>query len=112
MKRIITTIIALCTLAVSNAYAIDPPGWVAASEILSIPVQPNGNIYIEFDADVPDLGCTGNTPGWLQMDTSAPHFKEQYSFLLASYMADEKVRFYVNHCGYFPYIQNSRISKR
>lgn len=103
-------VVGLIGLIMSPAsFAIDPPAWVGPTNIEAIAVQPNGRIYIELGVPVPDLGCQGNSEGLLEFDTDAPHFNEQYSLLLAAYMAGKQVQIYVNECGYYPYAQNSKV---
>ena len=109
MTKTLTAICALTclTLTAPRALAVDPPGWVGPTTITQITVQPNGRLYVYIDAATPDLGCTGNSDGSLEFDTSAPFFKEQYALLLAAHTAGRQVRIYVSGCGYFPYAQNS-----
>lgn len=80
--------------------------WLHNITVQSIEVQPNGNAYILTDKTVPNLGCQGNG-SWLQFDKDSPLFEEQYSLVLAAYMANKKIRIYVNNCGYYPYAQNT-----
>ncbi|MCJ8268639.1 MAG: hypothetical protein MJK04_04465, partial [Psychrosphaera sp.] len=72
-------------------------------------VQPNGNIYVKIVADTPDLGCEGNSEGFLQINTSAPFYKEQLALLTSAHMAKRKVRIYVKTCGYVPYAENTQV---
>jgi len=84
-------------------------GWVSAASIDYITVQPNGNVYVKLTVAVPDLGCSGNSFGILQLDTDAPHYNSQYSLLLAAQMSDRIIDVYVDGCGYYPFAQNTRV---
>ena len=101
----------LCFAAIVSFLTAGPVSageWILQVGIKTISVQPNGNIYLLIDKTIPDLGCTGgSSSGWLQFDTSAPFFKEQYALLLSAYTTQTKVRIYADKCGYYPYAQNS-----
>ncbi len=96
-KNIIYTI--LFSIWSWSAYAADPPAWVENTKITKLSVQPNGNIYLHLKNAVPNLGCANYSETILQLDTSAPNFKEQYSLLLAGFMASRTVNIYVSGCG-------------
>lgn len=85
----------------------DAPKWVGPAVIEFITVQPNGRIYVKLQTATPDLGCTGNTDGMLELNPSYPYFREQFSLLLAAHSANRTVRIWVEGCGYYPYAQNS-----
>ena len=92
-------------------YASDSPAWVSGSKIVKISVQPNGNVYITIDTNVPNLGCPYYHGGILQLDTSAPNFDQQYSLAIAAFMAEKNVDIYVSGCGdAYPYAQNTNVS--
>lgn len=103
------SVLAFVTFSVENA-AADVPGWISNADIDFITVQPNGRIYLRLKVAVPDLNCPGNSFGYLEFDTDAPHFKEQYSLILAAHLAGKQVTVYVENCGHFPYVQNSRVN--
>lgn len=106
-------IVAIALLAFSSlTYAVDQPGWVGSTTIEFITVQPNDNVYVRVSSGVPDLGCPGNSQGYLQFDVDAPNYKEQYSLLLTAHMAGKEVTIYVEHCGYYPYAQNTRLPRQ
>ena len=86
----------------------DAPQWVGPAIIEFVTVQPNGRIYVKLQTATPDLGCTGNTDGMLELNPSYPHFREQFSLLLAAHSANRTVTIYVSGCGYYPYAQNSK----
>ena len=109
MKKLIVFLAAL-TLTIC-AGAQDSPAWSGPAKILTMSVQPNGNLYVEIDADTPDLGCKGNTDGWLQLNPNYPNFEQQYAMLLAAYMANTKVRIHAKTCGYYPFAENTNISR-
>lgn len=87
----------------------DAPQWVGPATIERITVQPNGRIYVKLQTATPDLGCTGNTEGRLELNPSYPYFREQFSLLLAAHSANRTVKIWVEGCGYYPYAQNSRF---
>ena len=107
--KVLKKILLVLTLASipQLAIAVDPPGWIGPLEIDTIVVQPNNRLYVQVVGATPDLGCPGNDSGWLELDTTAPFFKEQYALLLAAHSAGGAVKFYVNGCGHYPYAQNS-----
>ncbi len=101
---------ALLSLSVSHSVlAVDSPGWIGPTTIEYITVQPNDNIYVKVAGNVLDLGCESNASGLLQINTSAPFYKEQLSLLTAAHMAKRKVRIYMKSCGYFPYAENTTV---
>ncbi len=89
------------TCSYSSAFSTESPTWVGPADIEFITVQPENNIYVKLKISTPDLGCQGNTDGMLQLDTSAPNFKEQFSLLTAAHMAKRQVTIYVKDCGYY-----------
>ncbi len=108
MKQIVTVIAAAPLLALP-AFA-DEPGWVRDAPIDTITVQPNGRVYLRLKVAVPDLSCTGNTFGYLEFDTDAPHYKAQFSLVLAAHMAGKSIDVYVSGCGYYPHAQNTKVA--
>ena len=108
MKTLMRAFLILALSSVPQlAVAVDPPGWIGPFEIDTIVVQPNNRLYVQVVGATPDLGCPGNDSGWMELDTAAPFFKEQYALLLAAHTVGAAVKFYVSGCGHFPYAQNS-----
>lgn len=105
MKKIIIikAVLVLGIMVTTNTIAAE---WLTDITVKTIEVQPNGNIYILSDKVVSNQGCTGNG-SYIQFDTNSPHFKEQYSLVLAAYMGGKKIRVYLNGCGYYAYAQNT-----
>jgi len=106
---------ALCVCIIPlNAFAIDVAGWVGPAKIVKLHIQPMGNIYIKLSVPTKDLGCPdggmGKFKGWLQLNTNATFFKEQYSLLLSAQAQKADVRVYVKDCGYYPYAQNTELN--
>ena len=110
MKLKIVTFLFLASFFTTFAFATDSPMWVGPANVETITVQPNGLIYLRLAASVPDLGCPGNAEGWLEFDTNAPHFKEQFALVMAAHMAGKQVTIYVNFCGHYPYAQNTQVN--
>lgn len=108
MRKLMVVVFAAVFL--SSQSLADSPGWVTNAAIWYVTVQPNGRVYVRLKVAVPDLGCTGNIFGYLEFDTNAPHYKEQYSLILAAHMAGRTVDVYVSDCGYYPYAQNTRLA--
>lgn len=73
--------------------------WIGPGTVNRIEVQPNGNVYVSVSMAVPNLGCPLNGTNWIQLNTSYPHYKEQYSLLLAAMLANKQVEIYVHGCG-------------
>ena len=101
--------IILACLYSATSFAIDSPTWVGPSKIEVIDVQPSGNIYLKLAVSTPDLGCTGNADTWLELNTGADHFKEQFSVLLAAHMANRDIKVHVSSCGYYPHAMNTQL---
>ena len=103
----------LCLLPL-KVLAVDSEGWLGSAKIVQIHMQPMGNIYIRLSIPGKDLGCpdggAGKPDGWLQLDTNATFFKEQYSLLLSAQAQKADVDIYVRGCGYYPYAQNTVIN--
>lgn len=97
------------TFLLAGVAVADAPGWVHDAPIEFITVQPNSRMYVKLKVAVPDLNCPGNAFGYLEFDTDAPHFKEQYALILAAHMAGKTITVYVGECGHYPYIQNTRV---
>ena len=101
-------LVACCALPLNQAISQGTPAWVGPTLIEMIIVQPNGNIYVKVEASTPDLGCTGNEDGYLQLNTGYPYFDQQFSTLLAAHAGNRQITIYVAQCGYYPYLQNVR----
>ncbi len=110
MNKLIAITVAIYCAIVSNASQADSPAWIAPTQVEEITVQPNGNIYIKVGSTVPNLNCPGYDPNWLQLDTAAPLFEQQYALMLSAFHAKSEIVIYVNLCGNgFPYAQNTRL---
>ncbi|MCH2160081.1 MAG: hypothetical protein MK096_15030 [Oleiphilaceae bacterium] len=109
-KSIVLPVLGLFMAYSSFVSAEDSPRWVQGAKIENVSVQPNGNMYMTVSVDVPDLGCNYSGNRVLQFDTDAPNFKEQYSLVLASFMAGKSLDVYVSGCGSaYPYAQNTNV---
>ena len=101
---------AIALLLSSYAYAVDQPQWIGPVKIETVSVQSHGNIYVKVGVPTPDLGCSGNADGWLQLETSAQNFESKYSLILAASLAKKEVKFHIKDCGWYPYINSTDVA--
>lgn len=110
MKRSKYLFLIIAVFASMLSFASESPRWVQGTLISKVSVQPNGNIYITLDRVVPNLGCRHFNQWLLQLDTAAPNFDQQYSLILASFMAEKRMDIYVSGCGdAYAYAQNTNV---
>lgn len=109
MRRLSQILLLISLVLIQPVLAVDPPGWVGPTTIKKMVVQPGSRIYVYLNASTPDLGCTGNDDGWLELKTSYPNFEQQFALLLAAHAAKREVLIYVSDCGYYPYAQSTQL---
>ena len=109
MKQYILIMLIVVFSFVPKLASADSSAWVGWADVNYVTVQPNGRIYLILKAAVPDLSCNGNNYGHLEFDTNAPHFSEQYALVLAALTAGRQLQVYVNGCGHYPIVQNTRM---
>lgn len=85
--------------------------WVSDVSIRKIAVQPQQNIYVLFDKTLPSLGCKGGTSPYGQLNPDLPHFKEQFSLMVAAFMSGKKLDVYVHGCLHYAVVLNTGLKK-
>lgn len=99
-------LLVLSILWVGDAYSGE---WLSQpADVGKIEVQPNGRVYFQIlVVPVPNLGCEYHADGLMELDTAAPHYKEQFALISMAKMTGKKVWVHVNGCGAYVLAQNT-----
>lgn len=110
MKNLLMTLLFVMLLSIAFPFTAWGGEWTDLWTVKSVHVQPNGNVYVTVSTDTPNLGCELYANGILQLDTSAPNFKGQYSLLIATQLSARQVKIYVKGCGdAYAFAQNTNM---
>lgn len=104
------SILLLITVLLLSVGVVSAGSWSGPQRVTNIYQYSTGEVYLQFEYIHNPQSCS--VTNWVRVAASNAARKEIYSMLLASFMSETPVNYYVDGClGNYPLVHHVQIAK-